>query len=47
MYFEKILRENCPEASCFTRRHNALSYDVTGKEAPNWCKKCYVTRVLL
>ena len=34
-------------ASCFTRRHNASSYDVTGKEAPNWCKKCYVTCVLL
>ena len=50
MYFEKISRENRPEASCFTRRHNApslSSYDVTDKEAPNWCKKCYVTCVLL
>ena len=47
MYFEKLPRENRPEASCFTRRHNAPSYDVTGKEAPNWCKKCYVTCVLL
>ena len=33
--------------SCFTRRHNAPSNDVTGKEAQNWCKKCYVTCVLL
>ena len=47
MYFEKIPRENRPEASCFTRRHNAPPNDVTGKEARNWCKECYVTRVLL
>ena len=32
MYFEKILRENRPEASYFTRRHNVHSYDVIGKE---------------
>ena len=38
MYFEKIPRENRPEASCFTRRHNAPSYDVTGKGARN-CRK--------
>ena len=43
MYFEKIPRENRPEASCFTRRHNAPSYDVTGKGARNCSKKCYVT----
>ena len=43
----KIPRENHPEASCFTRRHNVPSYDDTGKEAQNWCKKCYVTCVLL
>ena len=30
MYFEKIPREIGPEASCFTQRHNAPSYDVTG-----------------
>ena len=47
MYSEKILRENCPKALCFTRRHNAPSCDVTGKEARNCCKKCYVTCVLL
>ena len=46
MYFEKI-HENRPEASCFTRRHNDPSYDVTGKEVRNWCKKCYVMCVLL
>ena len=43
MYFEKISGKNYPEASCFTRCHNAPSYDVTGKEARNWCRKCYVT----
>ena len=43
MYFE----ENRHEASCFTRRHNAPSYGVTGKEARNLCKKCYVTCVIL
>ena len=47
MYFEKIPRENRPEASCFTRRHNAPSYDVTGKGARNCSKKCYVTCVIL
>ena len=47
MYFEKIPRENRPEASCFTRRHNAPSYDVTGKGARNRSKKCYVTCVIL
>ena len=47
MYFEKIPRENRPEASCFTRRHNTPSYDVTGKGARNCSKKCYVTRVIL
>ena len=47
MYFEKIPRENRPEASCFTRRHNAPSYDVTGKGAQNCSKKCYVTCVIL
>ena len=35
--------QNRPGALCFTRRHNAASYDVTGKEARNWRKKCYVT----
>ena len=34
----KILRENRSEASCFLRRHNTPSCDVTGKEARNWCK---------
>ena len=29
MYFEKIPRENRPEASCFTGRHNASSYGFT------------------
>ena len=43
----KIPRENRPEASCFTRRHNAPSYDVTGKGARNCSKKCYVTCVIL
>ena len=43
MYFEKIPRENLPEASRLTRRHNAPSNEV----APNWCKKCYVSCVLL
>ena len=33
MYYEKIPFENRPEALCFTRCHNALSYDITGKEA--------------
>ena len=47
MYFEIIPRENRPEASCFTRRHNAPSYDVTGKGARNCSKKCYVTCVIL
>ena len=45
--FENILSENRPEASCLTRRHNAPSYDVTGKGARNCSKKCYVTRVIL
>ena len=31
----------------FTQLHNAPSYDVTGKETQNWCKKCYVACVLL
>ena len=47
IYFEKITRENRPEASCFTRRRNAPSYDVTGKGAQNCSKKCYVTCVIL
>ena len=47
MYFEEITRENRPEASCFTQRHNAPSYDVTGKGARNFSKKCYVTCVIL
>ena len=47
MHFAKIPHENRPEASCFMRRHSAPSYDVTGKEALKWCKKCYVTCVLL
>ena len=38
VYFEKILRENCL---------NAPVYDVTGKEAPNWCNKsCQKTTTL-
>ena len=47
MYFEKIPRENRPEASCFTRRHNVPSYDVIGKGARKCSKKCYVTCVIL
>ena len=47
MYFEKIPRENRPEAWCFKRRHNAPSYDVTGKEARNCSKNFYVTCVIL
>ena len=47
VYFEKIPRENPPEASCFTGRHNATSYDVTGKGARNCSKKCYVMCVIL
>ena len=47
MYFEKIPHENRPEASCFTWRHNAPCYDVTGKGARNCSKKCYVTCVIL
>ena len=43
MYFEKISRENRPEASRFTWRHNAPSCDVIGKDARNWCFQCYVT----
>ena len=43
----KFRAKIAPEASCFTLRDNAPSYDVTGKEARNWCKKCYVTCVLL
>ena len=31
MYFEKIPRENRPEASCFTRRHNAPQNCMIGK----------------
>ena len=40
----KIPRKIRPGALCFTRRENAASYDVTGKEARNLCKKvlCYV-----
>ena len=39
------------EASCFMRRHNATSYDITGKEARNWCKKflckmCYIGKIM-
>ena len=47
MYFEKIPRENRLEASCFLRRHNAPSYDFTGKGVRNCSKKCYVTCVIL
>ena len=48
MYFEKIPQENCTEVSCFARRHNAPSYEVTTtKEVQNWYKKCYVMCVLL
>ena len=47
MYFEKIPRENRPEASCFMRRHNAPSDEVTDKGARNCSKKCYVTCVIL
>ena len=47
VYFEKIPCENHPETSCFTRRYNDPTYNVTGKEARNWCKKCYVKCVLL
>ena len=48
-YFMKKVcpRENRPEASCSTRRHNAPSYDVTSKGARNCSKKCYVTCVIL
>ena len=47
MHFEIIPRENRPETTCFTRRHNAPSYDVTGKGVRNSSKKCYVTCVIL
>ena len=43
----KFRAEIRPEASCFTRRHNAPFYDVTGKGARNCSKKCYVTCVIL
>ena len=43
----KIPRKNRPETSCFTRRHNAPPYDVTGKGARNCSKKSYVTCVML
>ena len=46
MHFYKIPSETRPEASCFTRRHNAPSYDVTGKGARNCNKKFYVTCVI-
>ena len=42
-----ILRKFRHEALCFTRRHNAPLYDVTGKGARNCSKKCYVTCVIL
>ena len=38
MYFEKISRENYPEALCCMRHQNAPSYDVTGKEAQTGVK---------
>ena len=47
MCFEKIPHENCPEVSCFRRCHNTSSYDVICIKARNWCKKYYVTCVLL
>ena len=34
------------KTSWFARRDNAPVYDVTVKIARNWCKKCFVTRVL-
>ena len=45
VYFEKIQRENRHETSCFARRHNAYTCDVTVKDARNWCKKYYVTYI--
>ena len=47
LYFEKIPQENLSEKPCFTQRHNAPPYDVTGKGARNCSKKCYVTCVIL
>ena len=47
LYFEKIPYKNCPEVSCFMRCHNVHSYNISGKEAQNWRKKCYVMCVLL
>ena len=37
-HFEKIPRENRPEASCFTQRRYDPSYDVICKEAGNGVK---------
>ena len=32
--------ENCSEMFSFAVRHNASVYDVTGKDAWNWCRMC-------
>ena len=46
-----LSHDNTEKYQYFTKKvcilRKFLSYDVTGKEAPNWCKKCYVTCVLL
>ena len=47
IYFANSQREKRPEAPFFTRRDNAPFCDITGKEAQNWCEKCYLTCVLL
>ena len=36
-----------PGSAVLYQRHNTPSFDVTGKEAQKYCKKCYVTCVLL
>ena len=50
MYFEKIPRKNRPEALCFTRRHNASIYDVTGKGAQTavkvLCNVCHIGKFM-
>ena len=38
-FFLENSAQNRPEASCFTQRHNAPSYNVTGKGARNRSKK--------
>ena len=42
-----ILRKFRAKIVLKRRAHNAPSYDVTGKGARNFSKKCYVTCVIL